>query len=198
MAKENQIGKTRNIFLSASVPKAGREFFGTEDVIAIRDSVIALASAVLANPDYHLIWSGHPSITPLITLVLKRYNLTMSERVTLYQSGHFKDKFPPENKDVGVRITTEDTREIESSVTLMRKRMFSEHTFYAAVFIGGMKGIMDEYNMIKEYHPDVRCFPIASTGAAARALYDEHPGEFDERLLTELSYTSLFKELLDL
>ena len=32
MAKENQIGKTRNIFLSASVPKAGREFFGTEDL----------------------------------------------------------------------------------------------------------------------------------------------------------------------
>ena len=32
--------------------REGREFFGTEDVIAIRDSVIALASAVLANPDY--------------------------------------------------------------------------------------------------------------------------------------------------
>lgn len=198
MAKENQIGKTRNIFLSASVPKTGREYFGTEDVIAIRDSVIALASAVLANPNYHLIWGGHPSITPLITLVLKRYNLTMSERVTLYQSERYKDKFPPENKDVGVRIITADTGDDESSVDLMRKRMFSEHPYYAAVFIGGMKGIMNEYKMIKEYHPDVRCFPIASTGAAARALYDEHPEEFEECLLTELSYTSLFKELLDL
>ena len=196
MAKENQIGKIRNIFLSASVPKAGREYFGTEDVIAIRDSVIALASTVLANPNYHLIWGGHPSITPLITLVLKRYSLTMSERVTLYQSEHFKDKFPPENKDVGVRIITADTGETESSVQLMRKRMFGEHPYYAAVFIGGMKGIKDEYKMIKEYHPDVRCFPIASTGAAARALYEEHSDEFDERLLTELSYTSLFKELL--
>ncbi|MCR5561705.1 MAG: hypothetical protein K6F58_07840 [Bacteroidales bacterium] len=198
MAKENQIGKIRNIFLSASVPKTGRDFFGTEDVIAIRDSVIALASAVLANPDYHLIWGGHPSVTPLITLVLDRYNLKMSDRVTLYQSAHFKDSFPPQNKDVGIRIITEDKGDIPSSVKLMREKMFGDNDFYAAVFIGGMNGILDEYKMIKDYHPAVRCFPIASTGAAARALYDEHPGEFDEQLLTELSYTSLFKELLGL
>ena len=196
MAKGNEIKKPRNVFLSASVPKAGREFFGTGDVIAIRDSVIALASAVIANTDYHLIWGGHPSITPLITLVLKRYNLKMSDRVTLYQSAHFKEKFPPENKDVGIRIITADTGEAASSVELMRKKMFSENSFYAAVFIGGMNGIREEYRMIKEYNHDVRCFPVASTGAAARALYDAHPGEFDERLLTELSYTSLFKELL--
>lgn len=41
-------------------------------------------------------------------------------------------------------------------------------------------------------------FPIASTGAAARVLYDKYRGKFDERLLTELSYTSLFKEMLGL
>ena len=196
MAKENKIKRVKNIFLSASVPLTGREFFGTEDVIAIRDSVIALASSVLANPEYHLIWGGHPSITPLITLVLERYNLKMSDRVTLYQSKHFKDKFPPQNKDVGIRIYTDDTGELESSVTLMRERMIGENEYYAAVFIGGMKGILDEYRMIQKYHPGIRCLPIASTGAAARMLYDEHHGNFDERLLTELSYTSLFKELL--
>jgi len=198
MAKEAKVRKVKNIFLSASVPLPGREFFGTEDVIAVRDSVIALASAVLANPEYHLIWGGHPSITPLITLVLDRYKLKMSDRVTLYQSEHFKDKFPPQNKDVGIRVLTEDKGDIPSSVRLMREKMFGDNEYYAAVFIGGMKGILDEYKMIKDYHPAVRCFPIASTGAAARALYDENPGEFDECLLTELSYTSLFKELLGL
>lgn len=78
----------KNIFLSASVPLEERDpkYFKTADVIAIRDSVIALASAVLANQSYHLIWGGHPSITPLITLVLDRYGLKMSDRVTLYQS----------------------------------------------------------------------------------------------------------------
>ena len=43
--------KVKNVFLSASVPKPGREFYGTEDVIAIRDAVIALTSTVLANPE---------------------------------------------------------------------------------------------------------------------------------------------------
>ncbi len=52
--------------------------------------------------------------------------------------------------------------------------------------------------MFREIHPGVPCLPIASTGAAAKIIYDEHPGEFDERLLTELSYTSLFKKMLGL
>lgn len=45
----------KNIFLSASVPLEERDpkYFKTADVIAIRDSVIALASAVLANQSYH-------------------------------------------------------------------------------------------------------------------------------------------------
>lgn len=200
MAREYEIEthSVKNIFLSASVPQHNREFFGTADIIAIRDSVISLASAVLSNPEYHLIWGGHPSITPLITLVLDRYNLKMSDRVTLYQSEHFKNKFPPENKDVGRRVYTEDTGEINSSVDVMRRRMFSEHDYYAAVFIGGMNGVWEEYKMIKEYHPTVRCFPIASTGAAARDIYNSQLEAFDSRLLSEMSYTSLFIELLDL
>ena len=90
----------KNIFLSASVPLEERDpkYFESADVIAIRDAVIALASAVLANQSYHLIWGGHPSITPLITLVLDRYGLKMSDRVTLYQSREFERFFPPENK----------------------------------------------------------------------------------------------------
>ena len=74
--------------------------------------------------------------------------------------------------------------------------MIGDHDYAAAVFIGGMEGILEEYKIFKEFHPLVPCLPIASTGAAARILYDEHSDEFDIRLLTELSYTSLFKELL--
>ena len=76
--------------------------------------------------------------------------------------------------------------------------MIGENDYYAAVFIGGMEGVEKEFEMFKELHPDVPCLPIASTGAAAKILYNEHLGEFDERLLTEMSYTSLFKELLRL
>ena len=194
MATENKIKK--NIFLSASVPKPGREFYGTEDVIAIRDSVIALASVVLTNPQYHLIWGGHPSITPLIALVLERYDLKMSDRVTLYQSDWFREFFPPENQDIGNRVITEKQGDVKASLELMREKMIGDNEYEAAVFIGGMDGIFDEYDLFTSKHSEVKLLPVASTGAAARALYEKFRERFDERLLTELSYTSLFKEVL--
>lgn len=195
MVTENKI---KNIFLSAGVPTPDRDpiYFGTTDIIAIRDSVIALASTVLATNGYHLIWGGQPSITPLIALVLERFNLTMSDRVTLYQSYEFERFFPKENDNVGRIIYTEKRESRAASLRLMREHMIGDHDYIAAIFIGGMEGIRDEYFIFKEFHPNVPCFPIASTGAAARILYNEHSDEFDERLLTELSYTSLFKELL--
>ena len=62
MAKE----QLKNIFLSASIPLKERDpkYFNSADIIAIRDSVIALATVVL--PNHRLIWGGHPSITPII------------------------------------------------------------------------------------------------------------------------------------
>ena len=192
------INNVKNIFLSASVPLEERvpKFFRTADVIAIRDAVIALASTVLATKEYHLIWGGHPSITPLITLVLERYGLKMSDRVTLYQSKEFEKFFLPENEDVGIRVITDKKENRDASLLLMRQKMIGDHKYEAAVFIGGMEGVLDEYAMFGEIHPGVQCLPIASTGAAARMLFDENSGIFDNRLLTELSYTSLFKELL--
>jgi hypothetical protein len=190
--------KIKNIFLSAGVPTADRNpvYYETADIIAIRDSVIALASTVLATNDYHLIWGGQPAITPLIALVLERFNLKMSDRVTLYQSYEFDRFFPKDNDNVGRIIYTEKRESRSASLQLMRTHMIGDHDYAAAVFIGGMEGILEEYATFKEFHPRVPCLPIASTGAAARLLYDEHSDEFDVRLLTELSYTSLFKELL--
>lgn len=195
MAAEN---KVKNIFLSAGVPTADRNpvYYETADVIAIRDSVIALASTVLATNDYHLIWGGQPAITPLIALVLERFNLKMSDRVTLYQSYEFERFFPKENEDVGHIVYTEKKESRADSLLFMREQMIGQHDYEAAVFIGGMEGIQDEYEIFKRYHSNALCLPIASTGAAARILYDQHPGEFNEKLLTELSYTSLFKEML--
>jgi len=190
----------KNIFLSAGVPTQDRpaKYYDSADVIAIRDSVIALASTVLANKGFHLIWGGQPAITPLIALVLERYNLRMTNRVTLYQSYEFERFFPKENENVGNIVYTEKKEDRKASLMLMRQRMIGEHDYAAAVFIGGMEGVEDEFDLFRKIHPDIPCLPIASTGAAAKIIYDEHPGEFDERLLTELSYSSLFKDLLGL
>ena len=80
----------------------------------------------------------------------------------------------------------------------MRTRMIRDNQFLAAFFIGGMEGVEDEYKMFTSYHKDAKIYPIASTGAAAKLIYDTMPAMFDKRLLTELTYTSLFKELLDI
>lgn len=197
MVKNEQV---KNIFLSAGVPTIERpaKYYDTADMIAIRDSVIALASTVLAAKGFHLIWGGQPAITPLIALVLERYKLKMTKRVTLYQSYEYKNFFPKENANVGHIVYTEKKDNPEASLSFMRKKMIGENDYVAAVFIGGMEGIEIEYNLFKKFHPDVPCLPIASTGAAAKILYDKYPDEFDKKLLTELSYTSLFKELLRL
>lgn len=189
--------KSLNLFLSASVPVAGRadgKYLATADIIAIRDAVIALASVVL--PRYHLIWGGHPSITPLIANVLRHSNKEVNSSVTVYQSGYFVKEFPKENKDVEHVVVTESLGERVSSLDLMRRRMVIENDFAAAVFIGGMDGVEDEYKMFVESHPEAKVFPMASTGAAALMLYDANTDAFDERLKNDMAYASLFKDLL--
>lgn len=189
--------KSLNLFLSASVPVAGRadgKYLATADIIAIRDAVIALASVVL--PRYHLIWGGHPSITPLIANVLRHSNKEVNSSVTVYQSGYFVKEFPKENKDVEHVVVTESLGERVSSLDLMRRRMVIENDFAAAVFIGGMDGVEDEYKMFVESHPEAKVFPMASTGAAALMLYDENSDAFNERLKNDMAYASLFKDLL--
>lgn len=189
--------RTLNIFLSASVPVAGRaegKYLATADIIAIRDAVIALASVAL--PQYHLIWGGHPSITPLIANVLRHSNKEVNASVTVYQSGYFVKEFPEENKDVEHIVITEDLGDREKSLDLMRKQMIVDNDYAAAVFIGGMNGVEDEFDMFTKSHPDARVLPVASTGAAAQMVYEKNDGELDERLKTDMAYASLFKDLL--
>lgn len=190
--------RSLNIFLSASVPVIGRadgKYLATADIIAIRDAVIALTSVAL--PQYHLIWGGHPSITPLIANVLRHSNKEVNASVTVYQSGFFVKEFPKENKDVEHIVVTEDLGDRDKSLDLMRRRMLIENDYVAAVFIGGMNGVEDEFELFTSSHPDAKVLPVASTGAAAQIVYERNAGEFDARLKTDMAYASLFKDLLE-
>jgi hypothetical protein len=190
--------KLKTIFLSASIPLQERnaKYYDTADIIAIRDAVIALATAVL--PKHRLVWGGHPSITPIIYYVMERLNLNIQEHVTLYQSKYFEHLFPVDNNKFKNVVLTENTGEIQSSILLMRQRMFSENEFSAGIFIGGMDGIEIEYNMLKEFHPDAILLPIASTGAASLIVYNEQQSNDlkNNRLINDYGYFSLFQELL--
>lgn len=188
----------KNIFLSASVPLPERDakYIETADIIAIRDAVIALTTVVL--PHHRIIWGGHPSITPLIYFVMKRLRLNIQEHVLLYQSEIFKDRFHADNNKFENVILTENLGDIPSSVKRMRERIFSENNFEAAIFIGGMEGIVDEFNMFRKYHPDAILLPIASTGGATKIVYENLlPEKFkNESLVKDYGYMSLFQKLL--
>ncbi|MEB3791712.1 hypothetical protein [Acinetobacter sp. IK40] len=188
--------KLKKIFLSASIPLADRDpkYFDTADNTAIRDAVIALSRIVL--PKAELVWGGHPSITPLIRAVLEKQNLQISEHVTLYQSNFFLKKFPSDNNFFEKLIITDELKDQKESLGLMRKKMIVGNNFCAAIFIGGMDGVEDEYKLFKEAHPDVPVFPIASTGAASRILYFQENFK-NERLLTDFCYLPLFDELFE-
>lgn len=214
----------KNIFLSASIPLPDRhpQYYNTADIIAIRDSVIALATVVL--PEHKIIWGGHPSITPLIYYVMERTVINNMERedwglqfsneekelissrlksniqnhVSLYQSLYFKGLFPSENDRFNNVVLTENAGDIHSSIQLMRQKMLTENDFSAAVFIGGMDGIEVEFKMFRENHPDALILPIASTGAATKIVYDTLLSEElkNQRFEKDYGYMSLFQKFL--
>lgn len=192
MAKDN----LNKVFLSASIPYPDRDkkFYDTADIVSIRDAVRALATVVI--PKAHLIWGGHPSITPLIRFVMDRMNIDLKEHITLYQSLFFEEYFPPDNFAFENIVLTEKRNNRDESLKLMRSKLINENDFKVAIFIGGMEGINDEYVMFKERHPNAIILPIASTGAAAQILYESQPQAYDIRLKNDYAYMALFRDLL--
>lgn len=190
--------KLKNIFLSASIPLPDRDpkYIETADIIAIRDAIIALTTVAL--PKYRIIWGGHPSITPLIYYVIKKLKFNIQEHVKLYQSLFHHEDFPEENNEFKNIEFTENTGDLNSSVQIMRQKMFSENKFDAGVFIGGMEGIEDEFKIFRDMHTKALLLPIASTGAATKRVYDDLLADNlkNERLVRDYGYLSLFQDLL--
>ena len=186
----------KNIFLSASIPLQERhpKYYGSADIIAIRDAVIALTTAVL--PYHRIVWGGHPSITPLINYVMQKIGLNIQEHVTIYQSRLFEKHFPEDNnKFENVILTPNIENDREKSLHLMRNEMLSSCNFSAGVFIGGMEGVEDEYEIFKAKSPNAVIIPLASTGAASKIIYDRLD-EKNEAFLTDYAYMSVFQKYL--
>ena len=187
-----------SIFLSASVPLPERDdrYFATADIIAIRDSIRALITAIM--PASKLVFGGHPAITPMIRLVLRNMGLPPRNYITLYQSRYFQNDFPPDNEAFESIVLVDAVgSDREASLRKMREVMIGSHDFTAAFFIGGMEGVEDEYSLFRAIHPQKASYPIASTGAAAKILFERFCPE-QQHLLTDLRYLSLFRRLLNI
>ncbi|WP_241754845.1 hypothetical protein [Cupriavidus basilensis] len=60
--------------------------------------------------------------------------------------------------------------DLSQSLKAMREAMMKSADFDAAVFIGGMEGILNEHAMFIELHPQAKRLPVAVTGGASRIL----------------------------
>lgn len=186
-----------SVFLSASVPLPGRDerFLRSGDVIAIREAIKGLVEVVTANGT--IVFGGHPAITPMIAVLMRSYGEHTKKRVVLYQSEYFSKRLPPENDEfVELRLVPARPKSRKRSLEQMRKRMIEDTDFDAAVFIGGMNGVLDEYHLFKKQHPNAQLWPIASTGAAAKEIFVAEGRPQEALLLSEMTYPTLFRELV--
>ena len=190
--------KVPAILLSASIPTADRpaRYFDTADIIAIRDCIKALVAA--AVPNYALIWGGHPSITPMIRLLAQSHPENVVDRFVLYQSRAFINIAPKDNKFFPHVIWVDAASDSKQSLKSLRSRMMTEPNYTAGIFIGGMEGIEEEFDEFRRANPDRPAFPIASTGGAAKFLYQEWSKalRLPPSLESEIAYPFLFRQLL--
>jgi hypothetical protein len=185
------------IFLSASVPDPVRspKMAATADSVAITAAVSALIHVTLGRRP--LVWGGHPAITPMILCAAENLGVNYGKWVRLYQSKHFQDEFPEDNAKFSNVVYTPDMGSREDSLLEMRKKMFASTKFHAAVFIGGMEGVIKEFNLFKKAQPKSKIVPVASTGGAAMAISDIM-FNLDSDLSRDLDYVALFHRYLNI
>lgn len=183
------------IFLSAGVPDPvrGPDYAATADVVAIASAVAALLQVALGRR--LIVFGGQPAITPMVWTVAQDMQIDYSSWVRLYQSTIYEDDFPEETSQFrNVTFVDPINNDPAASLAEMRRRMFSEHEYSAAVFLGGMGGILDEYSMLQSMQPNATIIPIASTGGAAEVLHREVAADME--LAQNLDYVELFHSYL--
>lgn len=176
------------VFLSASVPLPGRRGFDSFDPVLVASAVHAFVEVVLGRR--LLVWGGQPAITPIIWEAARRLDVRYERSVLLYQSAFFKDRYPQANLrfDNWVEVPAVEG-DLRASLKLMRERMFSDHSYEAAVFIGGMEGVIDEFEVLQGFAPEATLVPLAASGGVSRDLFDRVEGLPQEmRNRTDFTY----------
>lgn len=179
------------VFLSASVPIAGRgTYYESADPFLIQFAVREFIAIALGRR--LIVWGGHPAITPMVWAVCEDLGINYSKAVLLYQSKFFKDFFPQENKQfANVEYVDAVLEDREASLRQMREAMLSREDLDAAVFIGGMQGVLEEHAIFTRLHPESKVVAVPAPGGAARQLA-ERLGVSNEANLENVDFARLF------
>ena len=187
----------RAVFLSASIPIAGRVGFDeTVSPFLIQCAVEEFLVCTLGRR--LIVWGGHPAIAPMVWAACESLGVTYSDAVILYQSTYFADSFPEENahfKNVVYTDTIKGDR--KRSLRLMRKTMLRRQDLDAAVFIGGMEGILEEYALFTKFHPAARIVTVPVAGGAVQVIAKEQ-NEWNPETPEDLDFARLFHRALDI
>ena len=163
-----------SVFLSASFPSGPRAAdFEPFDPGAIADAVTAVVRAVLVAKG-RLLFGGHPTITPLVLMVASE--LDTKGAVDVFQSRWFEHQITPETRALGdAGLGTihwmPKSPTLEGSLQTMRDAMLGhDQKLIAGVFVGGMDGVVEEFDLFPQYHPGVPRVSLVGPGGAAAKL----------------------------
>ena len=196
-----------SVFVAASIPSPAR-WDGSFDPLAITDAVVAVARAVLSSGG-RLVTAAHPTIAPLLLYVAAEQPPTDEPLVVLYQSEVFQTVWPRETfrfeeEGIGRVVRTErvgdepaDPPRAPRSLDLMRRRLLDEEELAAAVFVGGMHGIPDEYAQFRARFPAAPTYSFGRPGGAASALVDTSPPAVRPLLAEDVVYPAVARAIVD-
>lgn len=197
----------RSLFLSASIPDSSR-WGGEFDALEITDAVVSLARVFL-TAGWRLVTAAHPTIAPLLLYVAAEFSGGGSRRIAVYQSELFEDVLPTatrrfEADGVGTVVWTAAAAgdrphpdEWNASLAIMRRQMLAETEPSAAVFVGGMHGISDEYRLFAKLRPDRPRYAVGRPGGEARTLVRASGSALDEQLREGVVYPAIWRAVLD-
>jgi hypothetical protein len=197
------------VFLSGSIPDPSR-WVGPYDAFEITDAVVAAVQAILTASG-SIVCAVHPTIAPLLLNVASQFPLGSADEPTVlvYQSRHFEQALVAETRQMerteglGRIVWTpsahgvDESARRQDSLSIMRRLMLEETHPVAAVFVGGMEGVIQEFEMFELLYPDRSKYPVAAPGGAAAQLIERLTSPLREGLSTSNIYPTLMQAIVD-
>lgn len=171
-----------SVFVSASIPDPDR-WTGEFDPSQIRDAIVSMSREVLAAGG-RIVTAAHPTVAPMLLYVAAEVVDGSPQRppVSVYQSGLFELILPAETQRFresglcdfkfveAVAGETAEPSNRSKSLRRMRREMLEETQPNAAIFVGGMEGIREEWQQVSELVPSCLRYAFGRPGGEAATL----------------------------
>lgn len=184
------------------------------------DAAVVLFAREVLSRGMRLVFGAQPAVSEMLLSIGSDVVAAAPQRkprILIFQSKYFEGKLPGSTLDLaawdaGLLVFTPEVsrrqqpvevKRREESLHRMRELMVSVPNLCAGVFIGGMEGVEAEEAIFRRHHPGKPTFPIASTGSAARFLFERAPAAYPDSLSKTpspddpVSYTLIAGDILD-